>query len=228
MNLRRIGVFVLSGIAAVISVRGGLVTAGGDEKSALTAPDGQILTEIREHSELMVNLEYLSDTIGPRLTGSPQLKQANEWTRDMFAKYGLTSAHLEPWTMERSWTRGRASARIVSPTEHPLTIASAGWSPSTPGAITGPVVYFDAKEKKDFDKFHGKLKGAIVIYQEAASLSPPKPDDPHAQMSRPMQQPPPRIGEPPVEDPYEAFLRAAKERTESPRCCATRTSRTAY
>src|SRR5712692_6635612 len=214
MNLRRIGVLVLGGIAAVISVRGGLVKAGGDEKSAFAAPDAQILSESREHSELMVNLEYLSDSIGPRLTGSPQLEQANEWTRDMSAKYGLTSAHLEPWTMERSWTRGKASARIVSPAEHPLTIASAGWSPSTPGAITGPVVYFDAKEKKDFDKFHGKLKGAIVVYQEPASLSPPKPDDPHAQLSRPMQQPPPRIGEPPVEDPYKAFLKAAKERTE--------------
>src|SRR5260370_148873 len=132
---------------------------------------------------------------------------------------GLTIRALAPprvqeRSMERSWTRGGASARIVSPAEHPLTIASAGWSPSTPGAITGPVVYFDAKEKKDFAKFHGKLKGAIVIYQEAASLSPPKPDDPRAPMSRPMQQPPPRFGEPPVEDPYEAFLRAAKERTD--------------
>jgi len=214
MNSRRISVFVLAGIAAVIFARGGLVKAGTEEKSPLAAPDAQILSEIREHSELMVNLEYLSDTIGPRLTGSTQLKQANDWTRDMFSKYGLSNAHLEPWTMERSWARGRASAHIVSPTEHALTIASAGWSPGTSGAIAGPVVYFDAKEKKDFTKFHGKLKGTIVIYQEAASLSPPKPDDPRAQMSRPMQQPPPRFGEPPVEDPYEAFLRAAKERTE--------------
>jgi len=214
MNLRRISVFVLAAIAAGISARGGLVKAGGEEKSPFAAPDAQILSEIREHSELMVNLEYLSDTIGPRLTGSTQLKQANDWTRDMFSKYGLSNAHLEPWTMEHSWARGRASARIVSPTEHPLTIASAGWSPGTSGAIAGPVVYFEAKEKKDFTKFHGKLKGAIVIYQEAASLSPPRPDDPRAQMSRPMQQPPPRFGEPPVEDPYEAFLRAAKERTE--------------
>ncbi len=49
MNLRRIGVFVLGGIAAVIAVRGGLVKAGGDEKSAFAATDAQILSEIREH-----------------------------------------------------------------------------------------------------------------------------------------------------------------------------------
>src|SRR5882724_7267348 len=214
MRLRRIGVSVCGVVLALAVVRGGLAGAAAEEKSPFAAADAQILSEIREHSEAAANLEYLSDSIGARLTGSPQLKQANDWTRDMFAKYGAVNAHLEGWTMERSWARGTASARMVSPAEHPLTIAAAGWSPSTPGAITGAVVYFDAKEKKDFAKFHGKLKGAIVIYQEAASLSPPKPDDPNALLSRPMQQPPARIGEPPVEDPYEAFLKAARERAE--------------
>src|SRR5712664_5026142 len=213
MSLRRFSVLVC-GVALVLVAVRGLAKPPDDEKSPFAAADAQILSEIREHSEAAANLEYISDRIGPRLTGSAQLKQANEWTRDMFAKYGAVNAHLEGWKMERSWTRGKATARIVSPTEHPLTIASAGWSPSTPGTITGAVVYFDAKEKQDFAKFHGKLKGAIVIYQEAVSLSPPKPEDPHAQVSRPMQQPPPRIGEPPVEDPYEAYLKAAKERTE--------------
>src|ERR1700720_251006 len=214
MNLRRFSVFVCGAALVLTAVRGGLAEPGGDEKSPFAAADAQILSEISEHSEAAANLEYLSDSIGPRLTGSPQLKQANDWTRDMFAKYGAVNAHLEGWTMERSWTRGKASARIVSPTEHPLTIAAAGWSPSTPGAVTGAVVYFDAKEQKDFAKFHGKLKGAIIIYQEPASLSPPKPNDPNAQVSRPMQQPPARIGEAPLEDPYAAFLKAAKERTE--------------
>jgi Zn-dependent M28 family amino/carboxypeptidase len=214
MSLRRCSVFVCGVVLVLAAVRGGLANPPADEKSPFAAADAQILSEIREHSEAPANLEYLSDSIGARLTGSPQLKQANDWTRDRFAKYGAANAHLEGWTMEHSWTRGKASARIVSPTEHPLTIAAAGWSPSTPGAVTGPVVYFDAKEKKDFAKFHGKLKGSIVIYQEAASLSPPKADDPNALVSRPMQQPPPRIGEAPLEDPYAAFLKAAKERTE--------------
>src|SRR5712671_2693697 len=214
MRLRRIGVSVCGVVLALAVVRGGLAGAAAEEKSPFATADAQILSEIREHSEAAANLEYLSDSIGARLTGSPQLKHANDWTRDMFAKYGAVNAHLEGWTMERSWARGTASARIVSPAEHPLTIAAAGWSPSTPGAITGSVVYFDAKEKKDFAKFHGKLKGAIVIYQEAVSLSPPKPEDPKALLSRPMQQPPARIGEPPVEDPYEAFLKAARERAE--------------
>src|SRR5260370_37612972 len=198
MRLRRIGVSVCGVVLALAVVRGGMAGAAAEEKSPLAAADAQILSEIREHSEAATNLEYLSDSIGARLTGSPQLKQANDWTRDMFAKYGAVNAHLEGWTIERSWTRVKASARIVSPTEHPLTIASAGWSPSTPGAITGPLVYFDAKAKKDFGKFQGKLKGAIVIYQEAATLSPPNPDAPPPQMSHPLHHPPPQLRKPPL------------------------------
>ena len=214
MKSRRFIVFVLACAMLLLGVRHGLATPSPDDKSTFAAADAQILREVREHSQAMENLEYLSDNIGQRLTGSPQLKQANEWTRDKFTQYGLTSAHLEPWTIARSWTRGTSSARIVSPAEHPLTIAAAGWSPSTPGAVQGPVVYFDAKKKEEFAKFHGKLQGAMVIYQEPASLSPPQPADPNTAMLRPMQEPPAKIGEPPLPDPYDALLQAAKERTE--------------
>jgi carboxypeptidase Q len=185
-----------------------------DDSGGFASADARILAEIHDHSETMANLEYLSDNIGPRLTGSPQLKEANVWTRDMFQKYGLVNAHLEPWKIEQSWTRGSAHARILSPAEHPLTIAAAGWSPGTPGAVQGPVVYFDAKTKEEFAKFHDKLKGAIVIYQEPASLSPPKPIDLLSEVARPMQQPPPKMGEPPIPDPYETFMQEAKERTQ--------------
>src|SRR5262249_33296802 len=120
------------------------------DSAAFTAADQKILAEVRDHSEAMANLEYLSDNIGARLTGSPQLKEANDWTREMFQKYGLANAHLEAWPVARSWTRGDARARIVNPAAHPLTIASAAWSPGTSGALRGPVVYFDAKTKEEF------------------------------------------------------------------------------
>ncbi len=187
-------------------------TASGNANE-YAAGDAQILKEIHEHSEAMENLEHLSDAIGPRLTGSAQLKQANEWTADIFRKYGLTNVHLEPWMIAHSWTRGAASARILKPTEHPLTIASAGWSPSTPGVVRGPVVYFDAKKKEDFERFRGKLKGAVVIYQEAASLSPPKAEDSRSEVVRAMQEPPPLKGEPPAAPPYAALQEMAKART---------------
>ena len=63
--------------------------AGGREKSAFAAGDEKILAEVRDHNEIMANLEYLSDMIGQRLTGSENLKKANDWTQKKFAEYGL-------------------------------------------------------------------------------------------------------------------------------------------
>src|SRR5580692_368403 len=72
---------------------------GGDAGPSATEPSGEIkavtqaiIEEIDKRSELMANLEYLCDMIGPRLTGSPNLKRANEWTRSKFDQYGLKGA----------------------------------------------------------------------------------------------------------------------------------------
>src|SRR5208282_1808212 len=98
------------------------------------ATDQRIIAEINDHNEIMGNLEYLSDMIGERLTGSANLKKANDWTKEKFAAYGLTNPHLESWQIAHSWTRGTASGRILSPAEHPLALASFAWAPSTNGS----------------------------------------------------------------------------------------------
>src|SRR5467141_5149789 len=214
MNLRGVVIFVFAAILVLTAVRAGSARTAGDEASAFAAEDAQILSEIRDHSQVMENLEYVSDEIGPRLTGSPQLKQANEWTATKFREYGLTNVKLEPWTIAHSWTRGAARARIVSPTEHPLTIASAGWAPGTAGVVRGPVVYVDIKKDEDFEKYRGKLKAAIEIAQEPASLSPPKPDESFRELNRPMQTPPPLKGQPAPPSPFAAFMAVGRKRTE--------------
>jgi Zn-dependent M28 family amino/carboxypeptidase len=215
MNSRRVIAFAFV-LLLTMGVLHAVASPGAypaNDTNDYAAADAQILNEIHEHSEAMDNLEYLSDAIGARLTGSPQLKQANEWTAEMFRKYGLTNVHLEPWTIAHSWTRGTAHARIVKPAEHPLTIAAAGWSPSTPGVLHASVVYFDAKKKEDFEKFRGQLKGAVVIYQEPTSLSPPKPEDSRSEYVRAMQAPPPMKDEPPAPSPHAVTQEAAKART---------------
>src|SRR5207248_8912410 len=84
---------------------------GGEARAVTQA----ILEEIDKRSELMANIEYLCDMIGPRLTGSPGLTRANQWTRDRFRQYGLANAHLESWMIERAWTRREARGRVVVP-----------------------------------------------------------------------------------------------------------------
>ena len=112
----------------------------------------------------MATLSYLTDVIGPRLTGSPNLKRANDWTRDTLAKWGLSNAHLEPWgPFGRGWTLKRFSAQVIEPQCIPLIAFPKAWSPSTDGTLAAPVIYFDAKSEADFAKFKGKVKGAIVL-----------------------------------------------------------------
>jgi carboxypeptidase Q len=214
MNSRRVAMLACVAALVLAGVRVGFAQPATDDTSAFAAADAQILSEIRDHSEAMENLEYLSDEIGPRLTGSPQLKEANDWTAAKFREYGLTNVKLEPWTIAHSWTRGTARARIVSPAEHPLTIASAGWSLGTNGPVRGPLVYFDAKTKEEFGRFHGKLKGAIVIYQQPESLSPPRRENPNAPLLRPMQAPPPVKGQPAEPSPFAALQEMGRARNE--------------
>jgi len=210
-NRKAIGVVGL--MLCLLVGRAWTARASNEETNPVAAADTRILSEIHDHSELMDNLEYLSDGIGARLTGSPQLKRANDWTAEMFKKYGLTNVHLEAYSIPHAWVRGTAHARIIAPAEHPLTIASAAWAPNTKGKVHGPVVYFDAKKPEEFEKFKGKLKGAIVIYQEPRPLSPPKPVDQNAEIYHPLEEPPPPVGQAGLPDPYEKYLRAAKERT---------------
>ena len=155
----------------------------------IVAADRKILAEIKDNNEVVTNLEYLTDMVGPRVTGTERLLRANRWTMEMFRKYGLANVHLEPWTIAHAWYRGTAWGRIVSPAEHPLTLASAGWAPSTAGVVRGAVVYVGARREKDLEAYKGKLKGTIVITEEPKT--PPEPfEAPVSPLLHPMPPPP--------------------------------------
>src|SRR5262252_923157 len=126
------------------------------------------MTEMRNegfrNSKVMEIEEQLTDVIGPRLTGSPNLKRANEWTRDKFTEWGLTNAHLEAWgPFGRGWSLKRFSAQVVEPQAIPLIGCPNAWSPGFDQPLVAEVVYFDARTNADLEKFKGKLKGAIVL-----------------------------------------------------------------
>jgi hypothetical protein len=120
----------------------------------------------------MQTLSYLSDVIGPRLTASPGMKRANEWTRDQLTKWGLQNAHLEAWgPFGRGWTLKRFSAQVTEPTAIPLIAYPKAWSPGLSSPLTADVVYFDAKTEADFEKFKGKLNGKIVLTAPTRDVS---------------------------------------------------------
>ena len=130
----------------------------------LNDPIERIKDEGMNRSQVMQTLSYLSDVIGPRLTASPGMKASNEWTRDQLAKWGLQNAHLEAWgPFGRGWTLKRFSAQVSEPLDIPLIAYPKAWSPATAGPLTADVVYVDAKDEADLQRFKGKLKGAIVL-----------------------------------------------------------------
>ncbi len=127
-------------------------------------PVQRIKDEGMNRSQVMQTLSYLSDVIGPRLTASPGMKRANEWTRDELMKWGLQNAHLEAWgPFGRGWTLKRFSAQVTDPTPFPLIAYPKAWSPGLAAPLTAEVVYVDAKTEADLDKFKGKLNGKIVL-----------------------------------------------------------------
>jgi len=128
------------------------------------SPIARIRDEGMNRSQVMDTLKYLSDVIGPRLTNSPGMKRANEWTRDQMTKWGMQNARLEAWgPFGRGWTLKRFSAEVVEPQAIPLIAYPKAWSPGTNGTLTAEVIYLDATDEAGLEKYKGKLKGAIVL-----------------------------------------------------------------
>jgi hypothetical protein len=136
------------------------------------ALDRKILAEAKA-SEIMANLTYLSDVIGPRLTGSANLLRASNWAAERMKAYGLSAIHLEGYTIPEGWERGSVHLRILEPENgRILSAASYGWTPGTRGKIECNVVVLDAHTAAELAKFKGKLKGAIVLQGAPAKLRP--------------------------------------------------------
>jgi carboxypeptidase Q len=133
------------------------------------------ITRIREEglkrSQLMATLSHLTEVIGPRLTGSPNLKRANEWTRDTLASWGLENARVEPWGhFGRGWSLKRFSAQILEPYAFPVVGFPKAWSPGFDQPFVGEIVHLDAKTEVDLEKYKGKLKDAIVLVSSTREI----------------------------------------------------------
>src|SRR5437868_19388 len=138
-------------------------------RTAMEQADQKIVEEVNAHSELMKNLEYLTTEVGARLTGSPQMNRASEWTLQRFKDYGV-DAHLETTEIPHAWTRGNDVAQITAPFAKTLEIRSVGWSKATDGPVSGSVVFLKANTPSEQEKQKSKLKGAIIMMRPPADL----------------------------------------------------------
>src|SRR5258708_19024248 len=120
-------------------------------------PDLTMETRIRQeafrNSKVMETAQTLFDSIVPRLTGSPNMKKANEWTRKRLEEWGLANAHLESWgPFGRGWSYQSCSVRLVSPDVAQLESLPRAWAPGTSGPARGKVVPVKITTKDDLDQ----------------------------------------------------------------------------
>ena len=152
-------------------------TAAAPAVSKPEIPDLEFVTRLRQeeygHGQVMDLMSYLTDQIGARLTGSPNMKKANEWTRDKFTKWGLVNAHLEPWgTFGRGWSYQFCEVRMVSPDIMQFLALPEAWTPGTGGPLRAEVTHVIATTTADLEKYKGKLAGKIVLFGEARVPDP--------------------------------------------------------
>ena len=133
----------------------------------------QIKEEGFGHSQVMEIISYLTDVYGPRLTNSPNIKEAANYTTGKLKEWQVSNVHLEPWgPFGRGWSNERFSAQVISPRPFPLIAYPKAWTPGTNGPVTADAVYAPILKEEDMAKYKGQLKGKFVL--TAAILESPE------------------------------------------------------
>jgi len=124
-----------------------------------------------ERSQVMEIAGMLTDVHGPRLTGSPKLDGALNWAKSTLEGWGMAKVQLEEWgPFGRGWELTHFSMHNLSPSYFPIIAVPKAWSSSTPGEVTGEVIYINANDSTDLPAYKGKLKGKFVLLDTIRDL----------------------------------------------------------
>lgn len=116
------------------------------------------------NSQAMRTLFELTDVNGPRLTGSPGMKQAEEWAAKKLKNWGLKNVHIERWGgFGQGWEINKSYVAMTAPYYQPLIGVPRAWTPGTNGLIKGDAVLVRIEARDDMAKYIGKLEGKVVV-----------------------------------------------------------------
>lgn len=123
-----------------------------------------IIKEARENSQLKQLAHELTDGIGPRLVGTPQMKQAHDWAVSKYQSWGIPAKN-EKWGEWRGWERGISHIDMVYPRVKSIEGMQLAWSPSTSGkTVTAEMIILaDAADSLAFQKWLPAVKGKFVM-----------------------------------------------------------------
>ncbi len=169
----------------------------------------QIRAEETNNSKILWIIHEISDVHGPRVTGSPNLKAAQDWAVKTLTSWGLVNAHLEPWTFQppsaakpvAGWENVELSADALKPFRGQLMVKPLAWTPSTKGVVTANVVMIapPGLATPGAGGFGGR--GGAATAAAPAWAPPPMPQRPAA---TPPQQP--------TREELDAYLKSVKDK----------------
>ena len=151
-----------------------------------------MVREGKDHSRVMAKLTELCTKIGPRLTGSPRLAQAQKWALAEFRSLGLKNVHLDEWgEVPVGFDRGPDnSARLITPDgSETLVFTTPCWTNGTQGKVRAEAVMCP-ETPEAIEAAKGTLAGKWVVLP-----MPPAPT-PRASGEQPAGEPPVRRAPP--------------------------------
>ena len=143
-----------------------LLTAHGSllaqvAESHRTAATRLIAAATRD-SAAWTRLAKLSDTFGPRFSGTANLERAIDWVLGEMKKDGLENVRGEEAMVPR-WVRGSESLELVSPRQQRFALLGLGGSVgTTPDGITADVLVVSSFD--DLKARAADARGKIVLY----------------------------------------------------------------
>lgn len=123
-----------------------------------------IVKEATENSQLEYLAHQLTDVIGPRLVGTPQMQHAHEWAVEQFEEWGIT-AENQQYGQWQGWERGITHVDLISPRVVSLEGMQLAWSPATKkGGVEGGLdIIPDVKDKAAFEEWVKTIKGKFIL-----------------------------------------------------------------
>jgi carboxypeptidase Q len=123
----------------------------------------KILPQVLGPSPLEENLRRLTDEVGGRVTGSPEMAKAVAWAVAAFRAEGV-DVHTEKYTLPVTWSEGQTRLELLGPAKFPLRLTAVGWSPATSeGGIEANLIDIGYGNEQDFLRAGGAAKGAILL-----------------------------------------------------------------
>ena len=135
----------------------------------LASINTQLRAQETKDSQLMWWLHEVTDVYGPRLTGSPGLRAAQDFAVGQMVKWGFSNVHLEAWNFNHpGWQNWDLEANAVSPFQQPLNVRAVSWTPGTNGPVQGAVLVVSARVS--FEGSEGTLTSSYALSADGKVL----------------------------------------------------------